>query len=200
VYTRTVTESNTQNTSIAFGVFANVNLSGFQLKNIANCEVHKKAGGAVSGFVKMEISKFFAIQPALTVLWKTTELRSKLSGIETEYQFWSIEIPIYYTAQIPMGTGKGLVGAYPYVSLGIDAHSRINGGRTTDLYKKDRDTGNAVMQPWDFGAGVFIGYECRNGLTIKGGWQTGFINALDAERKKATMTNQSFFAGIGWKF
>ncbi|KAA6302529.1 MAG: hypothetical protein EZS26_001361 [Candidatus Ordinivivax streblomastigis] len=109
----------------------------------------------------------------------------------SDYPYWGIEIPVYYMGQITMGAGKWLIGAGPYVAWGINAQRQFTDGEAID---------DAAMKPWDFGAGIFAGYEWRNGFTITGGYQLGFLNMLDAKRKTADMANQTLYVGIEWKF
>jgi hypothetical protein len=118
----------------------------------------------------------------------------------SDYPYWGIEIPVYYMGQITMGAGKWLIGAGPYLACGINAQRRVTGGETVDLYQKDAMTGDAAMRRWDFGAGIFAGYEWRSGFTITSGYQLGFLDMLDAGRKTADMTNQTLYVGIEWKF
>ncbi|KAA6344138.1 hypothetical protein EZS27_008220 [termite gut metagenome] len=200
VYTRTVTETNAQNVGVAFGFKANVNLSGFIINDMNNSDSRMKPGGSVGGLVKIAFTKGFAMQPEIIVHYKESERWDKTMNTTSDYQYWGVEIPVYYMGQITMGAGKWLIGAGPYVAFGINAQRRFTGGETVDLYQKDAMTGDAAMQRWDFGAGIFAGYEWRNSFTITGGYQLGFLDMLDAGRKTADMNNQTLYVGIEWKF
>lgn len=197
VYTHTNT--NTGPVEVSFGIKANVNTSGFLLKNMPNNENSMNIGGSLGGFMKIEFQKGFAMQPELIIHYKTSSMKETLLDTKSDYEYWGIEIPIYYMGQLKMGKGKGFIGIGPYVSLGLDAKSKINGNKF-DLYKKDEITDKSVMQRWDFGFGGMIGYEFKFGLQINAGYQIGLINALSSLANNAKMLNQSAYLGLAFKF
>ncbi|MCL2041892.1 MAG: PorT family protein [Bacteroidales bacterium] len=99
--------------------------------------------------------------------------------------------------KINAGSGQVLLGAGPYVGLGLDA---IQSPDNVDLYKKDKTTDKAAMHRWDFGLGVMVGYEFGIGISINAGYQAGLINTLSAEKEDRTMKNQTVSLGVGYRF
>ncbi len=181
--------------AISGGVKANANMSNFLLTDMGNAESTMKIGASLGGFMKVEFSENFALQPELMFHYKSSEMKS--SENKTDYEYWGAEIPIYAVGQMKMGNGKGFIGVGPYVGFGLDAKFKSG---DIDLYGKDEATNKAEMNRWDFGVGAIIGYEFKNGFMINAGYQMGLIDNLDASKDYATMRPQTVSLGVGFKF
>ncbi len=180
---------------ISGGIKANANMSNFLLSDMGSTESNMKVGASLGGFMKMEFSENFALQPELLFHYKSSEM--KLGSNKTDYEYWGAEIPIYAVGQMAMGNGKGFIGVGPYVGFGIDAKYKTG---DMDLYEKDKVTDKAYLNRWDFGVGVMLGYEFNNGFLVNAGYQMGLIDNLDANKDNATMRNQTISLGVGYKF
>lgn len=197
-HTRTYTE--TGPVEVSFGLKTNANMSRFLLQKMAGYKCEMKPGVSLGGFMKIESSRGFVLQPELIVHYKTLTMKEKSSGMESDYQYWGIEIPIYYIGQFKLGSGKGFAGAAPYVALGLDARSETAGESAVNLYEKDEITDKATMQRWDFGFNALLGYEFKFGLQINAGYQIGLINTLKSPENNAKIRNQGLSLGVGYKF
>lgn len=193
-----VLQSNAQ--SISGGIKADANTSNFLLKDMDGSKSNLGFGASLGGFMKVELTENFAIQPELMFHFKNSEMEVKATGEKTDYQYFGTEIPIYFVGQTVIGNGKFYIGVGPYVGFGFDAKYKVSGADNIDLYKKDKQTDKAAMQRWDLGAGAMIGYELVSGIQINVGYKMGFINALDAGKDNSKMRNQTISLGLGYRF
>jgi len=192
----TTTYTSTLNADASFGIKASVNLSDFVIRNSDNYQINMKPGGSVGIFLKLE-NKSFAFHYELWLRYKTFEMKNAETQTNTDYQYWSLELPIYLMGQIHTGAGKVFIGAGPYVNLGLDGKQDPG---NIDLFYKNATTDKSIMQRWDFGVGAIAGFEFNNGITVFASYQAGFINALNAEKDNVTMKNKTVSFGIGYKF
>jgi len=184
------------NVTTSFGIKASVHLSDFRIRNTDNFQINTKPGGSAGIFMKLE-SNHFAVHYELWLRYKTFGMKNAETQSNTEYQYWSLELPIYFLGQINTGAGKVFIGGGPYVSLGLDG--KQNPGNI-DLFYKNATTGKAIMQRWDFGLGAIAGFELNNGIIVFAGYQLGFINALNVEKDDVSMKNNTVSLGVGYKF
>jgi opacity protein-like surface antigen len=180
---------------LSIGIKASANMSNFFLSDMKNAESTMKIGASLGGFFNVPFNNAFSLQPELIFHYKSSEMKQERQ--KTDYEYWGMEIPIYFMGKLNLGNGRGYAGIGPYVGLGFDAKYK-NGD--IDLYKKNKITDNSIMNRWDFGAGVILGYEFNNGFLINAGYQIGITDLLDANKKNATMRNQTVNLGIGYKF
>ena len=117
-----------------------------------------------------------------------------------DYQYFGAEIPVYAVGQMNLGTGKGYIGVGPYVGFGFDARHKADGMDDIKLYEEIGNTGEYIMQRWDVGAGIMLGYEFSNNLQINAGYKIGFLDGLGVGSDDATMLNQTISLGIGYRF
>jgi len=192
----TVTHTSTANMAASFGVKATAGLADFVIRDMGDYKSTGQLGTAVGVFLKLE-SRHFALQYELLLRYRTCGLDSTATQTKTDYTYWGLELPILLMGQIPVGSGKIFIGAGPYASVGLDA---VQSPGNIDLYRKDPDTGKAVMQRWDFGLSAIAGYEFKNGISIHAGYQAGLLNVLSAEKDNSTMRNQWLGVGVGYKF
>ena len=149
VYTITDT-----NSDVSFGLKIDANMSGLILKNVPNTQNNMGYGVSFGGFMKAEFQRGFALQFGLDVHHKMSEMEYKLTDTKLDYEYWGVEIPMYYMRQFNIGSGKMYVGAGYYVGVGLDAQYVAADGSAINLYKKNEITGDTPMQRWDFGFGV----------------------------------------------
>jgi len=160
----TITQSSTTNMLASFGIQVGADWSNFIIRDVDDYQSPMNLGPSAGVFLKLE-SRHFALQYELL-------LRRK-----------SLELPIYIMGQINAGSGKILIGAGPYLSLGIDGKQMFD---------------NKIMRRWDFGLGLRVGYELKNGLSIFGIYQAGLINRLKED--DMTLRNQVVGFGLGYRF
>ena len=192
----TTTSTFTPNADASFGIKASVNFSDFLIRNSDNYKINMKPGGSAGFFMKLE-SNSFAFHYELWLRYKTFEMKNTETQTNTDYQYWSLELPMYFLGQIHTSAGKVFIGGGPYVSLGLDGKQDPG---DIDLFYKNATTGKPIMQRWDFGLGATAGFEFNNGITVFTSYQVGFVNALNVEKDDMTMKNKTVSFGIGYKF
>ncbi|KAA6312159.1 hypothetical protein EZS27_036858 [termite gut metagenome] len=192
IFGLSITQSNAQ--SISGGIKADANLSNFLLSDMNNVESNMKFGASLGGFMKIDFSETFALQPELLFHYKSSEM--KLGGGATDYEYWSAEIPIYAMGQFTAGNGRFYVGIGPYVGLGFSAKYKTG---DIDLYEKN-DNDESAMNRWDFGGGAIVGYEFGGGIQINASYKIGFLDMMDAGRDNASMNTNTISLGIGYRF
>jgi len=156
-------------------------------------------GITVGGYTKIEIGECFALQPEVLLHYKNSIMKTKSTGIETDFQYFGVEIPLYAVGHVNLGKGKGFLGIGPYVGFGIDARYKTDGVDDLNLYKEYGGS-KSTMQRWDFGAGATLGYEFVNKISINAGYKIGFIDALNAGKENATMLPQTISLGLSYRF
>ena len=182
----TLTQANAQ-TALSGGIKTGANMSNFLLNKMDGTESRMKVGAEFGGFMKIEFSENFALQPELLFRYQASDLKDKGTNAKTDFEYWGVELPVYAVGQIKMGTGKGFIGIGPYVGLGFDLKGKPG---KIDMYKHD-------MERFDFGGGALLGYEFNNDIIINAGYQIGF---LDLKKNAGEMRSQSISFGVGYKF
>lgn len=178
--------------SISFGVKADASMSNFAVSDMDNLKSTMKIGAAIGGFLKIDFSEYFAIQPELSVLYKSSEM--KVGAIKSDYEYWGVEVPVYAMAQLTHGEGnRTYLGIGPVFDCGFSAKSA-----NTKLYK---DNAGALQQErFNVGAGVLLGYEFDFGMQINASYKYGFFNSLTNPIGDAYLRPQSVSLGIGYRF
>lgn len=184
---------NRNDKKLSFGVKADANLSGHLLSDMDDFKSELGFGASLGGFMKYDFHKNFALQPEIMVHYKNSKTEFKPNGKEFDFEYWGLEIPIYAVGQMDLWNGRGYVGLGPYVGFGFSA-------KRDDVKQYKEYGGVKEMQRWDFGAGVMLGYEFNFGMQINAGYKMGFIDALDANKKNATMRNHTISLGLGYRF
>jgi len=179
--------------SVSGGVKADANLSNFVLSDFGSLESTMKVGAGIGGFLKVDICENFAIQPELSVLYNGSKL--KLAGVETDYEYWGFEVPVYALAQFPnAGGNRFYFGVGPVFQCGFSAEAG-------DLDLFDDDISTPLQQERaNLGAGVLVGYELSCGLQINASYKIGLLNSLKEPVGDAAMRPETVSLGVGFRF
>ncbi len=178
--------------TISGGVKADAGMSGLLFKKTPDTKSNLGFGGSAGGFLKLELSENFAIQPELLLQFKNSKLESKSTKLKTDYQYFGLQLPVYALGQFNLGSGKFYAGAGPYIRYGFSAKQKLDGNKI-DLYK------DKIMKRFDFGAGVLVGYEFSNKIQINAGYKMGFAD-LNKAKGDAETRNHELSLGIGYRF
>jgi len=196
--TFTYSMSNTGPTLVSYGVKIEANTSNFLLKNASNSESTMKFGASIGGFVKVEVAKGFLIQPELIAHYKTSVMKDKSSSNLSNYEYFGVEIPLYYMGQFKLGKGKAYAGLAPYFGIGISAKYKSDDGNIINLFGKNDTGANSQMKRFDFGFGAQAGYEFRCGIQINATYKVGVIDHAKAEN--ISMFPQTVSLGLAYRF
>jgi hypothetical protein len=170
------------------GIKISANRSDYVFKNIENIRCTMKNGLSFGGFINFPITDYFSFQTELLMSYKGSEIDNKQSGRKGDYQYFSIEIPVYWIAKKKLKQGELFAGAGLYLGAGFKA-----GMQDFDLYEEE------VIKPVDFGTTALIGYEMSNRMQFFLGGQRGFVNLLDVSGN-GKMKSRLFLVGIAYKF
>ncbi|MCD7978083.1 MAG: PorT family protein [Tannerellaceae bacterium] len=92
-------------TKASVGIKLNGNLTNVKLTDMQS-DNKFKAGGSVGGFVLINFSEHFALQPEL--LFNYTETSLRILGEKTKYKYAGVEIPVYALGKYKVGKGHFL--------------------------------------------------------------------------------------------
>lgn len=184
--------------NLSGGIKAEANMSGFSLSDMPNAKSTMNIGGTFGWFVKLDVSKRFAVQEDVLLHYKKSTLEQR--GVISDYQYWGIEVPIYFMGERKMDNGERFyIGMGPYAEYGISAKYKAIGNKV-NLYKKDEINNKAPMTHLAIGAAIIIGYELRNGIQLNAGYKMGLTNVLDLGKDNASMQPNTISIGIGYRF
>ncbi|MFZ0282461.1 MAG: outer membrane beta-barrel protein, partial [Bacteroidales bacterium] len=119
-----------------------------------------------------------------------------------------IEMPLNFLFRPQLGDGHILLGAGPYIALGIagvqrDYLDNILSNKLTVKFKNSTDTDYAYYKPLDFGGNIFFGYEFYSGIFCQINAQMGLyeINPdFELSDDKTSKKNIGFGFSAGYRF
>ena len=178
-------------TQTSFGVKLNGTLSNVKLSDLQGSSTSFNPGVSAGGFMKLEFSENFALQPEL--LFSYTESKIKYEAEKTRFKYASVEIPVYAVGQWNMGNGKIFLGAGPNIGYGFSINSD-----TEKLPAGHPGENKIELDHWYAGGGVMAGYQFNNGLMINAGYQMNWD--LSSTHKSSNVKTQTISLGVGYKF
>jgi hypothetical protein len=196
VYAQSFIKKITDNLSGGFKLEGNV--SNFILSDMPGTTSKMNVGSTFGGFVNLKMSEHITIQEDVLVNYKTSTFEQ--ADIKSDFQLWSVGIPIYVMGYWPVNKNKkAYIGIGPFTEYGLSAKYKT-GGKETDLYEKDKSTDKAYLAKLTMGITAIAGYEFNNGIQINAGYKIGFTNALDEKQDEAFMRPYAINLGIGYHF
>ncbi len=174
----------------SFGLKAGANISSFLLYDMEGT-TSMKGGFEVCGFWKHDFGKYFALQPEVAITLQQSDY--KFANSNQDYRFWSLEIPVYALGQLITDEGhRAYIGVGPNFSVGFGDKEKISGNK---LFRE-----GSLMNRFDVGASVLIGYEFAFNMQINMSYRYGFFNALANPVGDSRMIKNSVSLGIGYRF
>ncbi len=180
-------------TKTSLGVKLNGTLTDVRLTDLQGANTSFRAGGAFGGFVKIEFSENFALQPEL--MFNYTEAKVNYLGERNRYKYASVGIPVYAVGQFKVGNGKMYLGAGPSIGYGFSIDSD-----TEKLPEGHPDENKLELDHWNMGGGAMIGYEFRNGIQINAGYQMSFDLRSSSKVKGSEVKTHTISLGVGYRF
>src|SRR5690606_10115380 len=124
-----------QSQTTRFGIKGGVNANTFYLETEGTGSDSRfsltKPGFHIGGVVDLSVSTNFSIQPQLLFAMKGGKL--KQSGTETDFNFYTIDLPI----NLLYNHNGFFVGGGPNFSYGVSAKGQTTGNPEVDLYEDD---------------------------------------------------------------
>lgn len=174
----------------SFGVKAGANISSYLLYDMEG-STSMKAGAEISGFWKHDFGKYFALQPEVAFALCNSDY--KFGSMTMDYGFCSLEIPVYALGQL--GTDEG---HRAYIGVGPNFSMNFAGKEKQTDAKLFKD--GSLMNRFDVGAAVLVGYEFEFNMQINLSYKYGFFNALANPVGDERMIRNSVTLGIGYRF
>ena len=172
--------------------------SNFILSNIPNVKSDMNVGGAFGPYLKLELSKHFALQEDILFTYKSSKL--KQNGVDGNFQYFGTEVPFYALGQWETNDkDRFYIGVGPYVAMGLRAKDKI-GGVDINLYNNDIGNVQSVWNRIEMGMGSLIGYEFKCGLQINASYKIGLTNVLKDNIGNAKMHTSTASLGLGYHF
>lgn len=162
----------------------------------------------VSGFLDIKTSRYFSVQPGVSLQGKGAKLSVVEAGsskfTEKQNTMW-LEIPVNLVATIPTGdAGNFFIGAGPYVSFGLSGKNKYeyensnNSGSNSSSESKFKFGKDETLKGTDFGVNFLAGYQFRSGISINGGYGLGLVNIAGEKSRANTIKNRVWSVGIGF--
>ena len=193
-----MTSVNSQNTRFGFKAGPNSNVFYLKSEGTGGSDSRyslTKPGFHVGGVVDLGISENFSIQPQLLFNMKGGKIT--LSGTETDFTFYTIDLPInllYRHAGFFAGGG-------PNISYGVSAKGKATGGTEEDLYEST--TLGGKFNRFEFGVNGTMGYQFESGFTLATNYTPG-LSDIFKENSGTTGTikshNSAWSFSIGYVF
>jgi hypothetical protein len=145
------------------------------------------------------------LQPGILYSQKGAEF--KLNG-NNEVDLSYVEVPVNFVYKPILGTGRVLLGAGPYVGVGLDGKVKSNGTKTdvefTNDYTSETNTPNfAEYKRLDYGGNFLAGYEFANNVSFQVNAQLGLANLspkTNGVENKIKRNNTGFGVSVGYRF
>lgn len=180
-----------------WGVKLGGNLSGMRLKDQSGfTKVELRPGFHVGGTADLPLTAQLFLQPALLFTSKGFTVGKKaiaenLYGVDKiKFTSYYLELPVNLVYKLPMGPGKMLFGAGPYIAYGLGGRWKAEAGGMSvkgtlkfmnDVSSMDSSMGGnsrkiPYTKPLDFGANILIGYELQKNLYFHLNGQLGLLD------------------------
>lgn len=174
-----VTESHAQ--AGKFGVNAGANFANITGKDApSNNKI--KTGFQAGVTYDIGIADDFVIQPGLSYVQNGTQYDGIFSGATDPKVYLNyVQLPITFQYQPEVGTGRVLLGAGPYVGMGV-GQIKVDGGSVS--LKSDWE--DASVKKFDAGAKLLVGYQMGNGLSLNLNANLGLLKMMDVNNPPTT--------------
>lgn len=204
------TVSMTKNTSkTTFGVQGGVTFFNITGKNSGGADLNNDLVTGFSGGVNAEIplcSRFY-IQPGVDFTRKGFEN----GNFKTTLNY--IDIPVNFIYKPVLGTGNLVLGAGPYLGIGVGGKAKLSNSGNTTAFEKDvvfnneYDENNSLAPQYkklDAGANFLAGYEFANKVSLNLNAQLGLkkINpdVSNNTNDQTKWNNTGFGVSLGYRF
>jgi hypothetical protein len=179
--------------SVSGGLKIEVNVHQFWLYDLDDYTSKEKIASNLGGFLEIELSDKFAVQPEMMFFFRNSSIRYNKQ--DDDFQQWGMTIPVYLVGREYIDNGTGYFGLGAYAGFGFNARMK---NANTALYEKKEK--RAILNRWDYGISVMLGYEYSSGIQINAGMQLGLKDQLDSCKNNAAVINKTVTLGIGYHF
>lgn len=186
----------------SFGIKGGANSNTFYLKSEGTGGSDTrysltKPGFHVGGIVNLQFSDNFSLQPQLLLVNKGGKI--KLSGDETEFDFYTIDLPI----NLLYHYNGFFAGAGPNLSYGISAKGKAAGNPEVDLYEEGALGTGVTFKRFEVGLNATLGFRFPSGFTMSTSYAPGLSDIVEegSGTTGSIKSNNSFWGfSIGYMF
>lgn len=174
-----------------------LNISKFVPSRHSGIDSHMRSGATAGGFLRIGVSKRFAVQGELLYHFKNSYIG--MDG-RSDIQYWSMEIPLYAMYLWHCGRRHLIyIGAGPYSEFGLSAVAWSNGTRI-NLYETESEKEVSSMRDSNTGFAFMAGYEMPCGLQINMGYKISISDILDANSNQTAFYPMTVSLGLAYRF
>lgn len=179
-----------------YGVKLGPNFSSLTTKSDGSKETNKMLVGLAGGvYANIPLAPQFYIQPSLNYEGKGG--KDKSSDAKLRLNYLTLPIDLLFKPEMPNGSGSWIVGVGPYLGYGFSGKVS-GGGASGDPFKTYGATGGALLNRFDAGANVQLGYEMANGFNVSLNGELGLINIEKNGDSDNSAKNTSFGISLGY--
>lgn len=190
---------NAQTTS--FGIKGGANANTFYLKTEGTGSDTRysltKPGFHIGGIVDIKFSDHFSVQPQLLFVNKGGKIT--LSGNETEFNFYTIDVPI----NLLYNYNGFFIGAGPNFSVGVSAKGKVTGQPDIDLYDDDALGVGSNFKRFEMGVNGTMGFRFPSGFMFAMNYTPGLTDIVEENSggTGSAKSHNSFWGfSIGYMF
>lgn len=130
--------------------------------------------------------------------------KRKLSNL-ADMSLIGMDIPLYLSGQIAVGTGHIRLGAGPYTHFTFDSWSPGDRDFVTPykrIVSEDEATGSSryALSDSHAGIGLYVGYEFESGLQFNLGAKYSVLDIINYESERSHAHPYKLTFGAGWRF
>lgn len=191
---------------ISFGARIGTNFTNVTGKDAADKKLDNKmkVGFHLGVNAEVNLADEFYLQPGL--LFSTKGAKSGEGESKTTVNISYVEIPVNFIYKPELGEGKLLLGAGPYLGIGVGGKVKSGDASSSIKFKNkvDPEHAGAQLKRMDAGANLLAGYELSSKISVQLNAQLGLTNINpkmegDSE-SKAKSKNTGFGISLGYRF
>lgn len=167
--------------------------------------IKSNTGFYVSVLAEMPLYKKLSLNPGVSLVGKGNQ--AVLNNTYIEYtDLIYLEVPVNLIAKFDVGPGKVIVGAGPYLGVGLNGsivkRYAVSTNTTTPDETKDINFSNTAgeFQTVDFGLNFLLGYRFKGGIGVNGGYSLGMVDAKHNTTTGQKIRNSGYSVGLSFMF
>lgn len=204
VANQTKAQNTTTLPKTTFGIRAGINFYNINGKDETGASLDNRLLPGFNAGINVEVpfAQDWYLQPGLMYIGKGGKSRNSLGqDIKTHLNY--LELPVNFIYKPELGNGKLLLGAGPYVALGVGGKVKGPNGAEWDVKFKGtadpNDQASFYYKKVDAGFGLLAGYEFSNRLSFQLNAELGLVNNSPYQ-DQSKYKNTGFGVSVGYRF
>lgn len=195
------------NSGVAFGIRAGVSFQNINGKDAGGSKLSNKLVTRFQGGITADITLAdeFSLQPGILFSGKG----ARFKGSNTNFNLSYIDIPVTFLFKPALGKGNMLLGAGPYIGIGVGGTAKPENGNSSTIRFKNTITTTESLAAYyfrriDAGANLLVGYEFGNNWSAQINAQLGLAK-INPEitgigNNNAVYKNTGFGVSLAYRF